>query len=67
MSGYKFDRTVFKMTTAEEASNNYAYWLTQSYSERLRAAYYLNSVAFNFDLNNPPKMDKTIFKMIGRK
>ena len=55
------------MTTAEEASNNYAYWLTESYCERLRAAYYLNSVAFNFDLNNPPKMDKTIFKMIGRK
>jgi hypothetical protein len=27
--------------------------------ERLLAANYLNSVAFQFDLNNPPKMDRT--------
>ncbi|GAA4042922.1 hypothetical protein GCM10022409_31080 [Hymenobacter glaciei] len=29
--------------------------------ERLRAAQYLNSVAFNFDLDNPPRLDRTAF------
>lgn len=28
--------------------------------ERLRAAY-LNSVAYGYDLENPPRMDKTLF------
>lgn len=31
------------------------------YAERLRQAYYLISVAYGFDINNPPKLDRTIF------
>jgi len=63
---YKLDRTVFKMQTAKEADNNFSYWQTQSLEERLTAANYLNSVAYNFDINDPPKMDRTYFRMRGR-
>ena len=66
MKKYRIDRTYFKMQTAEEASNNYAYWKSLSYKERLKAAYYLNSVAFNFDINNPPKLDKNSFQIRKR-
>lgn len=31
--------------------------------QRLEAAAYLNSVAYNYDINNPPKMDRTVFSM----
>jgi len=41
----------------------YEYWKKQSIEERFRAAFYLNSIAYNFDLNNPPLMDKTVFSM----
>ena len=32
-----------------------------SWQERLKIASYLNSVAFNYDMNNPPRMDRTKF------
>ncbi len=54
------------MQTAKAADNNFLYWQTQSLEERLRAANYLNSVAYNFDINDPPKMDRTYFRMRGR-
>jgi len=54
------------MQTAKEADNNFSYWQTQSLEERLTAANYLNSVAYNFDINDPPKMDRTYFRMRGR-
>lgn len=57
---FRLDRTAFKAMTAQEAAsiNEYSK-LTPT--ERLRIASYLNSVAYNYDINNPPKMDKTIF------
>jgi len=62
MKPYRLDRTAFIAQTMEKASNNYSYWKQQSYTERLRASFYLNSVAFNFDINNPPRLDRTAFK-----
>jgi hypothetical protein len=35
------------------------FWLSQSPIDRLKAAFYLNSIAYKFDIKNPPKMDKT--------
>lgn len=32
-----------------------------SYAERLRVAAYLNSVAYRFDPNKPPRLDRTAF------
>ena len=62
MTPYRLDRTAFSAQTVEEASNKYGYWKQQSYAERLRASFYLNSVAYNFDINNPPRIDRTAFK-----
>jgi hypothetical protein len=63
----KLDRTAFKHQTLEEASHNLEYWKKQSYKKRFEAANYQNSVAYNFDVNNPPRADKTFFKMRQRK
>ncbi|MBC8045839.1 MAG: hypothetical protein H7Y00_03535 [Fimbriimonadaceae bacterium] len=67
MKEYKLDRTYFKMQTAEEAANNYEYWKKQSLAERLKAAFYLNSIAYNFDINDPPKIDRNYFTIRSRK
>jgi hypothetical protein len=67
MSSYPLDRTAFKVQTAEEASNNAAYYKTPTWQERLRIANYLNSVAYNYPENEPPRMDKTVFKVRSRK
>lgn len=63
----KLDRTAFKHQTLKEASHNLAYWKTQSYEKKLEAANYLNSVAYNFDVNYPPPLDRTCFKIRQRK
>ncbi|MDB4902612.1 MAG: hypothetical protein JWQ63_1893 [Mucilaginibacter sp.] len=67
MSSYPLDRTAFKLQTAEEASNHAAYYKTLTWQERLRIANYLNSVAYNYPENEPPRMDKTVFKVRSRK
>jgi hypothetical protein len=67
MSSYKLDRTVFKAQKAEDAPKTQAaYYKTLTWQERLRVANYLNSVAFNYPENDPPKMDRTAFSMRGR-
>ncbi|MCX6187954.1 MAG: hypothetical protein NTU43_13360, partial [Bacteroidetes bacterium] len=57
------DRSAFKKQSLKEADDNLAYWQNKTYEERLAAAFYLNSVAYNFDINNPPRMDKSVFSM----
>lgn len=60
MEQYRFDRTVFKIKTyAESNADNVD--LSLSLAERLRQSWYLTSKAYGFDLNNPPRMDKTVF------
>ena len=60
---FKLDRTAFHAGTHEETEKYYAKNQPKTSIERLQAANYLNSVAFQFDLNNPPKMDKSVFSM----
>jgi hypothetical protein len=67
MSSYKLDRTAFKAQTAAEAADHAAYYRNLTWQERLRIANYLNSIAYNYPENEPPKMDKTVFSMRGRK
>lgn len=59
---YKLDRTVGIAHKLEEDPYK-TYWQSQPMIERLKAAFYLNSVAFNFSVSNPPKMDRTLFSM----
>ena len=67
MKPNKLDRTAFKHQTVHAASHSLEYWKKQSYEKRLEAAGYLNSVAYNFDVANPPRLDKTYFKIRQRK
>lgn len=39
------------------------FWQLSTVKERLEASFYLNSIVYNFDINNPPRMDKTVFSM----
>lgn len=57
-----FDRTTFEAFKSENRLNDYDFWLLKSEKERLEVAYHLNSVAFNFDPEYPPRMDKTVFE-----
>ena len=61
MSLYKLDRTSFKAQTVKEADNHSAYYSSMTWKERLQIAAYLNSVAYQYDLNKPPRMDKKLF------
>ena len=68
MNSYPLDRTAFKAQTAEEAvKGQAAYYKSLTWQERLRIANYLNSIAYNYPENKPPKMDKTVFKIRSRK
>jgi hypothetical protein len=60
----KLDRTLF---WAGKFEDNEARIKTEVQNmtarQRLESAAYLNSVCYNFDINNPPKMDRTVFSM----
>ena len=60
---YKLNRSAFKINSFEEADNNCSYWMKKTPQERFAAAWYLISCAWNFDINNPPQLDRTLFSM----
>lgn len=57
------DKTAFKVQTVEEADDSMRDYSNHSIQERLRIYWYLTSIAYKFDLDNPPRMDKTVFSM----
>ncbi|WP_113660709.1 hypothetical protein [Pedobacter nanyangensis] len=60
----RLDRTAFKAHTAAQADkSDVAVYKNMTWQERLRVANYLNSVAYNYPEFNPPKMDKTFFRI----
>lgn len=61
MSDYQLDRSAFKAQTVEEAANHFTYYRKLSWHEWVKIAAYLNSVAYQYDLDNPPRLDKTCF------
>jgi hypothetical protein len=66
MANYRLDRNAFKGQTLEEAANQSGYYKTLTWQERLRVTAYLNSVAFNYPENQPPRLNKTKFKARSR-
>ena len=58
---FRLDRTAFHAGTHAEAEDCHRKQQPATMADRLRAAHYLNSVAFNFDLNNQPRLDRTAF------
>ncbi len=60
---YKLDRDAFKMGLLSAQEPAVTYWKTKTPEERLASVFYLNSVAFNFDVSNPPRLDRICFSM----
>lgn len=66
MSSFRLDRTKFKAQTAEEAANHATFYQSLTWQERLKIANYLNSIAYDYPENHPPKLDRTKFKTRSR-
>ena len=60
---YRMDKTAFKIQTVEEADDAMCNYTNHSAKERLEIAFYLTSIAYKFDMDNPPRMDKTAFRI----
>lgn len=67
MASYRLDRTKFKAQTAAAAADHASFYKKLTWQERLRAAFYLNSVAFNYPENEPQRLDRTKFNARTRK
>ena len=62
MASYRLDRTAFKAYTANDASRSHAErYKKLTWQERCRIANFLNSIAFNYNEANPPRLDRTKF------
>lgn len=63
---YRLDRTAFEARNASEQVNYGKEHQKLTWHERLRIHQYLNSIAYGYDLDNPPQMDKTFFQIKKR-
>jgi len=64
MSSSGSDYSYFDAKKAVEvANNNPGYYKTLTWQERMIVANYLNSIKYNYPENEPPRMDKTYFRM----
>jgi hypothetical protein len=61
MDFLKLDRAAFKPQTMVEAANHSDYYKKITWQERLSVTAYLNSVAYQYSNNTPPKMDRNQF------
>ena len=60
---YRLDKTTFQAMSVEEADDYMRDYRSYSWKERLKVSFYLTSLAYGFDINHPPAMDKTIFSI----
>lgn len=61
MGIFKLDRTAFKPQTTLEAANHSDYYKKMTWQERLSITSFLNSIAYKFDINHPPRMNRNCF------
>jgi hypothetical protein len=66
MATYRLDRTAFKAHTVNEAADHASFYKKLDFIERLKVAAYLNSIAFNYSEDCPPKLDRTAFSVRSR-
>jgi hypothetical protein len=66
MAAYRLDRNAFKGHSADDAADYTAFYKKMKWLERLKVSSYLNSVAFQYPPDAPPRMDKTKFKARAR-
>ena len=60
---YRMDKTAFKIQTFEEADDAMRNYADYTIKERLEIAYYLTSIAYKFNIDSPPRMDKSFFQI----
>jgi hypothetical protein len=58
LGNFKLDRSAFSALTLEEADKEMRQHKHLSVKERFEIMHYLNSIAFNYPLSDPPKMLK---------
>lgn len=58
---YRLDKTAFQAMTVQESDDYMRDYRKCNWKERLKVSYYLTSLAYGFDIDKPPKMDKTVF------
>lgn len=65
-ANYRFDKTVFKASKAEEDKADYEYWQNSTVQDRMKASFYLISSTYDFDIEHPPSLDKSVFRAFKR-
>jgi hypothetical protein len=64
MSEIRMDRTAFWAgKISDQTERNRVFWESKTLNERLAAAAYLNSIAYGYPLDSPPRLDRTVFSM----
>ncbi|WP_194972872.1 hypothetical protein [Aquiflexum lacus] len=63
---FKLDRNTFKASNASEKIHYGKIYKHGSTAELLEIAAYLNSLAYGYSLDNPPRIDKTVFHVRAR-
>jgi hypothetical protein len=64
---YKLDRTAFEARSASEPVIYGKEHQKLTWQERIKIHRYLNSIAYGYDIDSPPRMDKTAFSVRSRK
>jgi hypothetical protein len=62
-SEFVLDRTAFATLSFEDADAAISRFHNYTWEERLKIANRLIAIAYNFSLENPPAMDKTVFEI----
>jgi hypothetical protein len=60
---FKLDRNAFRAGQAKDQVNYGMEYRGKSTSELIEIAMFLNSIAYGFDPQNPPRMDRTVFSV----
>ena len=58
---FKHYRTKGVVLSNQESANQSTCWKSKTVDERIAAAMSLNSAAHNFEINQPPSLDRTVF------
>jgi hypothetical protein len=58
---FKLDKTISKAHSFKDAENDKLFDKNLPYIERLKEAYYLIAQAYDFPVDNPPRMNKQVF------
>lgn len=64
---FRLDMTAFHMCTQEETERYHARNQPATFADRLKAAAYLNSTAFRYDVNTPPRWTALLFQLENTK